>query len=526
MTQVPTTGIRLAELIAALSLATDLGTGQPMEHALRATVLAVHLGDALGLSEAELSDTYYASLLAMVGCTSDSHEFADLVGGDEIAASGWFDRVDMGKPVQVMGTFLRNVGAGQAPLRRAGMVAHAVSRMPAMMASARSHCEVAERIAGRVGFGPSLQPCLNQVFERWDGRGRPNGVKGEDLALPIRVGHLAKYAEIFYRLDGPDAAVAMARERAGGHYDPQVVEVFCREAPRLFSRLEDGSPWELALADEPGRTLVLSDEQLDLGVRAIADFTDLKEPHLAGHSSGVGDLAAAAAERCGLPRADVTAVRRAGYLHDVGRTGVSASIWMKEGRLTEGEWERVRMHPYLTERVLARSKGLAPLGALAGLHHERLDGSGYHRNAPAVMLPPTARLLAAADTYHALTEPRPHRPAFAPDAAAEELRREARAGRLDPEAVNAVLAAAGHRVRPTRREWPAGLSDREVEVLRLLARGLSTREIATTLVLSGKTVDHHIQHIYTKIGVSTRAAAALFAMQHNLLDDVPAPAVA
>ena len=189
-----------------------------------------------------------------------------------------------------MGTFLRHVGQGEPPLRRASMIAHAVTKMPALMESARSHCEVAVRIADRVGLGSSLQRCLNQVFERWDGHGRPNGVKGEDLLRSIRVGHLAKYAEIFYRLDGLDAAVAMARERAGGHFDPEVVEVFCREAPRLFARLEDGSPWELVLADEPGQKLVLSDAQLELGVRAIADFTDLKAPHLAGHSSGGGAI--------------------------------------------------------------------------------------------------------------------------------------------------------------------------------------------------------------------------------------------
>jgi len=133
------------------------------------------------------------------------------------------------------------------------------------------------------------------------------------------------------------------------------------------------------------------------------------------------------------------------------------------------------------------------------------------------MLSPAARILAAADTYSALTEPRPHRAAFAPDQAAEELHREVQVGRLDGEAAGAVLAAAGHRVRPLRHEWPSGLSEREVEVLRLIARGRSNKEMARELVISEKTVGHHIQHIYTKIDVSTRAGATLFAMQHDLL---------
>jgi DNA-binding CsgD family transcriptional regulator len=180
----------------------------------------------------------------------------------------------------------------------------------------------------------------------------------------------------------------------------------------------------------------------------------------------------------------------------------------------------VRMHAYYTERVLARPPTLARLGTIAALHHERLDGSGYHRGAPSAMLQPAARILAAADVYHAMTEPRPHRPALAPEGAAEQLKREVRAGRIDSDAANAVLAAAGHHVCRTRREAVAGLSEREVEVLRLVARGHSMKQMAELLTISQKTVDHHIQHIYTKIGVSTRAAATLFAMQHDLLTDI------
>jgi DNA-binding CsgD family transcriptional regulator len=192
--------------------------------------------------------------------------------------------------------------------------------------------------------------------------------------------------------------------------------------------------------------------------------------------------------------------------------------------LTDGEWEQVRLHPYYTERIFSRAPALAPLGALAALHHERLDGSGYHRRLPGSQLPPAARILAAADAYHALTEPRPHRPAHPPEAAAAEIGREVQAGRLDRDAVNAVLSAAGHRVRTVRHAWPGGLSEREVEVLRLLARGHSNRQMAPILSISEKTVSHHIQHIYDKLDVSTRAAATLFAMRHDLLTDIePAP---
>jgi HD-GYP domain-containing protein (c-di-GMP phosphodiesterase class II) len=281
--------------------------------------------------------------------------------------------------------------------------------------------------------------------------------------------------------------------------------------------LEGGSVWDAVLDAEPVPGAPLSDAALDAVLRAAADFVDLKSPYTVGHSAGVGELAGVAAIFLGLPAADAVAVRRAGYVHDLGRVAVSAGIWGKPGPLSRGEWEQVRLHPYYTERALARPAALAELGALAGVHHERMDGSGYHRGAPAVMLTAAARVLAVADTYHALGEPRPHREPYAAAPAADVLRSDARAGLLDADAVEAVLEAAGQRPRQ-RRGRVAGLTPREIEVLRLAARGSSIRQIAATLVIAPKTVDAHLQHVYTKIGVSTRAAATVYAMQHDLID--------
>jgi HD-GYP domain-containing protein (c-di-GMP phosphodiesterase class II) len=509
-------GIRLAEMVAALSVATDFGMGMPAELTLRSCILAVRLGEAYGLSEAELTDVYYVALLRFVGCTADADLAAD-VFGDELTARAMFAPVDWGRPSQMIATMVRRIGEDRQPLRRAQMVANALVKMPKLMATATTHCEVAQRLAERMGLSGTIDTALTQLFERWDGRGMPNKLKGEDLVPAVRVVQLAQDAVLHHDLGGPEAAVAVARDRSGGAFDPSLVECFCARAPTLMQGLAEEGAWDTALAAEPGAQGRLSQPALDRAVKALADFTDLKSPYLVGHSTGVAELAGEAARRYGLPDTEVVAVRRAGYLHDLGRFGVSAAIWHKKGPLSESERERVRLHPYYTERILARPRALAQLGALAGHHHERLDGSGYHRGAPGLMLAPAARILAAADVYRALIEPRPHRPAFPPAQAVDELRREARTGRLCPDAVSAVLAAAGHQMRPVRRAWPAGLSDREVEVLRLLARGLSNKEMARTLVISEKTVGHHIQHIYTKIGVSTRAAATLFAMQHNLL---------
>ena len=515
-----TADIRLVELMAALSLATDLGMGQPMEYALCVCVLSVRLGEVLGLSDDDLRDVYYLALLRHIGCNADTYRMADIYG-DELALRADFAVVDSANTSQVVDLvirYIRQANEGSSPHHLARAIEQGLLATPQLMKEGfTAFCEVAQRLAERLGFVEAIRIALGQVFERWDGQGIPGKVKGEDISLSMRIVALAQDAITFHRLEGVEAAVKMAQERKGTLYDPWIVDCFCQRASHLLVGLDEEPPWEMVVALEPGVRARLSVEQFDNACRAIADFADIKSPYTFGHSVGVAELAAQAANGCGLPDSDTVTIRWAGLLHDIGRVGISAGIWGKPGPLSTREWERVRMHPYYTERVLARPGVLARLGALASLHHERLDGSGYYRGFSANMLSPAARILAAADVYHAMTELRPHRPALTPEQAADQLRLEARAGRLDGEAVSHVLAAAGHKVRTTRRDLVAGLSQREIEVLRLLARGHSKKQIAELLFISEKTVSHHTQHIYTKIGVSTRAGAAIFAMEHDLL---------
>jgi HD-GYP domain-containing protein (c-di-GMP phosphodiesterase class II)/DNA-binding CsgD family transcriptional regulator len=275
--------------------------------------------------------------------------------------------------------------------------------------------------------------------------------------------------------------------------------------------------WDAVLEVEPEPRPWLPESRIDATARALADFTDLKSPYTLGHSTGVALLAEAAARRLGCSDSDTTSLRRAALMHDLGRASVSNGIWDKADRLTTPEWERVRLHPYYTERVLEKAPALRPLARLAGGHHERLDGSGYHRGDPAALLPLPSRILAAADAYHAMTELRPHRPARDPETAAGELAKEVKAGRLDREAVSAVLDAAGQGKRMPKRDWPAGLSHREVDVIRLAVRGRSNRQIASELFVSEDTVKTHLRHVYEKVGFSSRAGLALFAMENDLL---------
>jgi putative nucleotidyltransferase with HDIG domain len=263
---------------------------------------------------------------------------------------------------------------------------------------------------------------------------------------------------------------------------------------------------------------MLTPAEFDEVAHRVANFIDMRSPYTVGHSPAVAVLAGRAARKLGLADAEANSLRQAGLLHDLGRAGVPVSAWNKTERLSDEEWDRMRQHPSLTELVLSRSKALGHLGTLAGMHHERLDGSGY-RGMSAASLPVTARILAAADCYQTKLEPRPYREAMKPDKAAAELRGLVTTGKLDREAVDAVLAAAGYQPESVKRHLPAGLSEREAEVLQLAVRGLSNRQIAEALVVSPKTVGHHLESIYSKIGVSTRVGATLFALQHGLVID-------
>jgi HD-GYP domain-containing protein (c-di-GMP phosphodiesterase class II) len=334
----------------------------------------------------------------------------------------------------------------------------------------------------------------------------------------MRLVHLADVIEAFHYSGGTAAALAVVRERRGTQFDPFLGDRFADRHTEILAGLDSIQAWDEVIALDPRLGAELAGDRLDQALQAFADFADLKSPPRIGHSRGVAVLAAAAARRMGLPEADVDLVRRAAWLHDLGMIGVPAAVWNETRTWTLAQRERARTHPYLTERMLARMPALAAVARCAAAHHERLDGSGYPHGLGADTLPMTSRVLAAADVVHALGQPRPHRSPLPPAEATALVRGEARAGRLDGDAVDAVLASAGHRV--TRPDGPStALTARERQVLVQLARGQSNPEIAAALTVSRKTVSTHLEHIYLKLGVSTRTQAALFAMRHGLVGD-------
>lgn len=495
-----------AEIAALLAVAQDHAFAQPPGSQLRATVLGQHLATAAGLGPAERATAWWTSALRFLGCTGHAFDMA-VVFGDEIEMRAESMQADFANPFDMMRLMVSHAGPGTSGVQRLRSVLSVLAGgKKAAELNFRSACEVADVFAKRLDLDDEVRASLAASFERWNGRGLPSGRKGAEIPLPMRVAQLSQELEVLARIEGVDRALTIIRRRRAKAYDPDLTDLALAHATQWWAELEPADPWDAALATAPP-CRPLSSEQAIESLLVLADFSDLKSPWLGGHSRAVAELAGAA---CG-PVAQAAAL-----VHDLGRVAVPNTVWDKPGPLTRDERDRAELHAVVTDQLLRRLPYTTALAPIAASAHERADGTGYHRRVAGAHLDDAQRVLAAADCYQAMTSDRAHRSALDRDAAATELREMAAAGKLDGEAVERVLAAAGHR-RNARPALPGGLTPREAEVLRLLALGLTTRQISADLTISAKTADHHIQHVYTKIGVSTRGAAALYAIEHGLL---------
>jgi HD-GYP domain-containing protein (c-di-GMP phosphodiesterase class II) len=510
-------GVRLADLLAGLSLVSDLGLGLPPEDAMRSCAVGAALAREIGLDEPEVADVFYTSLLQHIGCTGYAHE-TYLVWSDDLAANRAAQRTNFADPKDLFRSYLPTLTQGMDALQRARIAVRFATKGPGFLKRfTTATCEVATQTARRLGLSDGVQRGLHEVFEWWNGKGAPQGLKGEDIALTARVSFVAGVGAKFDVLGGPELAIEAVRRRTGTIFDPAIADVFMTHAAALLEVAELGDPRQRVLESEPEPLFLISEAQLPDVAAVFGDIADLKTPFTHGHSAGVAGLTRAAGEKLGFDSTTLLRLNVASLLHDLGRIGIPDAVWEKPGELTTADWEQIRLHPYHSERILSCSPVLLPMASIAGMHHERLDGSGYHRGCKAAQIPVPTRVLAAADALQAMTQTRPHRDALTIDEAAEQLELDARGGRLDATAVAAVVDAAGG---PPQRKVglrPAGLSEREIEVLQLMAQGLSNRELARRLYISPRTAEHHVQHIYTKIGASSRAAAALFAMERGLI---------
>lgn len=502
----------LGEVLGSLSLATDLAAGHPAESAISATIVATRFARLAGVPADELQATYYASLTRMIGCTATTVEMAQVAAGHDRTFILALLKGDWTEPEQVAGR-LRDMLPDDVPEDAREVAArNVVANFDDVGAGAMLHCAQAVLLTSRLPLPDTVPTLLGYLWSRWDGSFP--GAVGDEIPLPARIIPLARAVDQARRSGGSAAAIRVAHDRRGSEFDPALVDLFVSVADDLFDGLSGPTLWETFLATEPGPRRSVGSEELIAIADVFADFVDQKSGWFAGHSRRVALLAAAAARGAGLDAQQQRGALLAGLLHDIGRTAVPNGIWEKPGALTSNERRMAESHDYHTMAVLRRSATFEEFADVAATAHERADGSGYHRGVRPT--DPLGGILATADVYDALVSERPWRAALRSDEAVAEIQRMCADGLLSPDSAAATLrAVAGDdSIDPT---YPAGLTSREVEVVRLLVTGMPTKTIASRLSISPKTADKHIQNIYDKTGVRGRAPIALFAVDHGLM---------
>ena len=516
--------IRIADVLGAFSLASDLAVGLQAEHGARSCYMGMQIAEELGLTTEQRIHLYYSELLKDAGCTAYTSQLAAFWLVDELAAKRELQIFrDPNNPFDVIPWVLKYVAAGASlPTRASRSIDFLVHGREFLREGFESTCAVATRIAQRLGMPVPVQDALMQVFEQWDGKGMPQGASGEAIPIVARIILVTSNLEVFHRTGGREAARSVSNERRGKAFDPTIVDAFLAISERddFWAPLENERVWESVLSLEPKESphRQLAEGQLEEVVLAFADYSDLKSPYIAGHSRRVATLAESMAQRMAFQPEEVTNIRRAALAHDIGLVAVPSFVLDRpEDRLTEAEREQMRLHPYHSRQILSRVPSLSGAAAIAASHHELGDGTGYPAGLAGIQISPQASVLAVADCFDELTHDGPDRTALAPEAALRLMR--AQPARFSGASVEALTAEQGLSTtgEGRRRTWPQGLTDREVEVLRLVARGNDRRQVAKLLVLSEGTVRSHLEHIYGKISVSNRAAATLFAVENGLL---------
>ncbi len=431
-------GLRLSEILSALSYALDITEGQPQGHAVRTCLIGMRLAEAIELPLAERGPLFYALLLKDLGCSSNAARLCSLFGADDRALKREHKLTDWARPLSSLAYALRNAGL----LRVASL---GVKERGSGRAMVQTRCDRGAEIAAMLGFTESTRAAIRALDEHWDGRGMPHGLAGSAIPLPGRIVGLAQTVEVFASNFGVEAAVAVALERRGTWFDPELVDALkpLRREPSFWERVMGPDPRSALTAVEPEDQILVADEtRLDDIAEAFARVIDAKSPYTYRHSEGVAELAVGIGGELGFGGTELRDLRRAALLHDIGKLGVSNMILDKPDRLTDGEMAQVRLHPAYTQQILSRVAAFGGIVETAAAHHERLDGTGYHRGMRGDELSPMSRALAVADVCEALSADRPYRQGLSRDQVFVMLRRQAGAA-LCPASVEALAAHLG-----------------------------------------------------------------------------------
>lgn len=492
-----------------------------MEHGLGTAYIGLRVADTLGLGEADREAIYYGALIKDAGCTACSSLLGVLFPDDTQRPAAQARLIDRARLGDVLSWLAQGVPDDSSlPVRAARLLSLLAQCGQVMKEVTTSHCEVAALFARRLGFGNHVQRAVRFQTERWDGKGPAYGLKGNVPPIAARMVHLAQVAELWHGVGGRSVARTRVRGARGKRLDPEVAAAFLSVAERdeFWRELEHDSRQAYVLAMRPATSAELRTEaQIDMVCEALADFADIRARTRWNHSSDVAKQTVAIAQQLGLGRTEQRRARRAALLHDLGAVSVPIAVLDKKEPLSEGERELLRLHSHYTERVLERVGPLHDLAVEASADHEWVNGEGYHHHLVGDQIPLVGRIMAVADTYLSLASDQ--KEALEPARAMSTL--EPLVGtQLDglcfEGLVNVLTGLPTERTSPPRVALSDGLTEREVEVLRLLARGLSNPQIGQALVISRKTVEHHLEHIYNKLDISTRTSAVAYAVHRGL----------
>ncbi len=431
-----------ADILSSLSYALDLTSGYSSGHAQRTCLIGLRLASVVGLPQNQVNSLYHALLMKDAGCSSNSARMAEIFSADDIAVKRSMRTTNWSNTMEAMRTAASNVLPGGSPIAKLKKLIEMTSHREEISDGlTETRCDRGAQIALQIGLGEEAALVIRHLDEHWDGHGSPYHLKGDTIPILARIACLAQTMDVFFTASGVDAAYDVIMRRRGTWFDPDLV--------RAASRFQSDYKFWALLASDPTQMLAnlemraalddASEERIDAICCAFASIVDAKSPFTAEHSSRVRDYAVSIGEQMGIMGRRLTILRRAAQLHDLGKLGVPNSILDKPGKPTPEEWAVIREHPGNSYRILAGIRGFQRLAAIAGAHHERLDGRGYHRGVGAEVLDLDMRILAAADVFDALSAKRPYRDALPLESVYEIMEKDAGAA-LDPDCIAALKA--------------------------------------------------------------------------------------